>query len=384
MNNWQHDFDASWNDSPTKLGYSLSSYILVALVSMILTCLLLIVAARWSVTNTIIDYLLGNNHDSAGKTVEEQVAVTIETVTPLPTQASPTHKIATKYVAPTSQPSTPQPYAAISGVEHPKPDERFYPPDIAKLRLLMLSSINQDRAKEGLSPVEWDETASLAGQLHAEDMMRNNYFSHWNLYGYGPDHRYALIGGTDVIAENIHMYWQRFDDGSPVPFNDWDDIILKAEESLMNSPGHRKNILTPAHTHVGVGIAYDAEKGEMRLSQEFINHYLEIDPIPHEIHLDDIVVISGRSLLGEKEVLVNLAYQPFPSTPSRLNVRDGAYKSEAEIYSALPLPIHNDAFELEIPINYNELPGIYSIRIWIDLHGNDEMTQAATITLWVR
>lgn len=382
MNNWQYDFDDTRSNSQTSLGRKLLSYLFVVLGTIVFICLLTTIAARWSVTAPMVASLLNNDKES--KVSQGVTSVVAQTAMPS-LQPSPfIQETPLASVTPSANPELAQPLQVTSPNGSVKPDEDFFPPDMPLLRSLMLDAINKDRARARLAPVRWDEMASLAGQLHAEDMLRNDYFSHWDLYGYGPDHRYALIGGTDVVAENIHMFWQRYDNGDPVPFSDWEQIIKNAEESLMNSPGHRKNILTPAHTHVGVGIAYDAEKGEMRLSQEFINHYLEIDPLPHEIHLDDVVVISGRSLLGEKKLLVNLAYQPFPPAPSRSNVRDGAYKNEAEIYSALSLSLHNDAFKLGIPINYKDLPGIYSIRIWINLDSNDEMTQAATIMLWVR
>jgi len=379
MDNWQYDFDDSLDDSNRGFLRSLLPYLLTALIAIILVCLLLVLASHWSVTAPLIRTFLGDEK-KGGVDVIEPISSSPATTAFLPTPTLPAEKTS-KHL-----PSTP----TTEGLQTAMPSQpsstsdagSFYPPDFLNLQTLMLSAINRDREDQGLSPVKWDEKASLAGQLHTEDMLKNNYFSHWNVEGYGPDHRYALIGGTDAVAENIHMYWQRFDNGDPVPFSDWNQIILDAEESLMNSPGHRKNILDPAHTHVGVGIAYDAKKGEMRLAQEFLNHYLEIDPVPSEIHVGDVVTISGRSLVDTKKLLVNLAYQSFPPSPSRANLQDGSYLNASEVYDALTLFVENGRFERQISINYDNHPGIYSVRIWMNLDDDDEMTIVSTVMLW--
>ena len=65
----------------------------------------------------------------------------------------------------------------------------------------------------------------------------------------------------------------------------------------MDSPGHGANILVPAHTHVGVGIAYRPDLGELRLVQEFVNRYVELDPLPKELPLgalDEVGREAGR------------------------------------------------------------------------------------------
>ena len=42
--------------------------------------------------------------------------------------------------------------------------------------------------------------------------------------------------------------------------------------------GHHKNILDPAHTHVGVGLAVVG--GEFALGQLFLNRYIKLGPLP--------------------------------------------------------------------------------------------------------
>lgn len=199
------------------------------------------------------------------------------------------------------------------------------PPDLAGLRLLMLEAINADRTANGAEPVAWDDVATAAGQAHAEDMAAQGYFSHWSLQGYGPEHRYALAGGRDAVSENVYLYWYGQQDGKAAPIDDWPRVIRDAEASLMDSPGHRLNILDRFHTHVGVGIAYDAQKGELRLAQEFINRWVEVDPLPPKLAVGASITVSGALLTGAAEPLLNLAYEPFPAPYTIQKVPAGTF-----------------------------------------------------------
>ncbi len=67
-----------------------------------------------------------------------------------------------------------------------------------------LSLINSDRQSNGLQNVSLSSIDSA--QLHAEDMLKNGYVSHWDMNGYKPYMRYTLAGGQGAVAENIA--WQ--------------------------------------------------------------------------------------------------------------------------------------------------------------------------------
>ena len=64
-----------------------------------------------------------------------------------------------------------------------------------------LSLINSDRQSNGLQNVSLSSIDSA--QLHAEDMLKNGYFSHWDMNGYKPYMRYTLAGGQGAVAENM-------------------------------------------------------------------------------------------------------------------------------------------------------------------------------------
>jgi hypothetical protein len=232
----------------------------------------------------------------------------------------------------------------------------------------MLDLINADRAAERLPPVEWEPFAAQVGQTHAEEMAAHGYMSHWNLDGEGPDVRYGRAGGTETVQENVYQFWRRYTDGTPVPVSDWEQVVIDAQVALMESPGHRANIMDPMHTHVGVGIAYNPQTGEVGLAQEFINRYVRMDPLPGTAQVGEQVMVAGELLGDAQNPLINLAYEPFPSpmTVEQLNAT-ATYVSPAEFVSAVEPAVDGAGrFSAQLTLDAEGWPGIYHIRIWIE------------------
>lgn len=241
-----------------------------------------------------------------------------------------------------------------------------YDPDV--LAVWMLDMINADRAANGLAPVTLDETAAFAGTLHSKDMLQNSYFSHWNQDGFGPEHRYAQVGGADVVMENLHAFSYTYDDGRAAPIENWQEVIQNAQTGLMNSPGHRANILDPAHTHVGIGMAYDPETGQFRLAQEFTNQYVQLDQaLPVQAALGNEIGVNGRLISPPAitNILLDLAYEPFPNPMSREELNQtSTYTSRAESLNTIVIPV---TFHEIVTIDADGDPGFYHIRIFGDL-----------------
>lgn len=267
---------------------------------------------------------------------------------------------------PTAQSHTvaPAPSSTFLSMETPAPPFLNLP----RLQNLMVSLINQDRAAAGLESVSWDETAGLAAQLHSEEMASYGYTSHWNLDGYGPPFRYSQAGGLDAAQENVYMYWHRYEDGQPVPISNWEAVVRQAQSSLMESSGHRANILAPEHTHVGIGIAYNPNTGDVRLAQLFVNRYVQLMSLPKRAKLGQQVTLQGRVRAGGDSPLLNLAYEPFPEAMSIAELNSTSFfASKAEIYDAAELQVRPDGyFEHSLVLDNEQLPGLYYINIWVD------------------
>ncbi|HDQ71841.1 MAG TPA: CAP domain-containing protein [Chloroflexi bacterium] len=288
------------------------------------------------------------------------------------TEESPTSTSTAAPLATWTPPQTsPAPTEALSSTGTPHPTaSSFVPPDVPSLQQLMLILINEDRRVNGLVELAWDVTAASAGLAHAQDMAQLGYLSHWNTEGYGPQHRYSMAGGLDAVRENVYLY-EHSPGGAPTTPDEWADLIRQAHQSLMDSPGHRDNILAPEHTHVGVGIAYHADTGRLRIAQEFVDRYVTLQPLPRRASLGDRITISGRIGPDGSDPLLNLAYEPFPEPMgvAELNAT-GTYSSSVEIYQSLPLAVEADGrFGQQVALDHEGQFGLYHIRIWVDVDG---------------
>ncbi len=104
---------------------------------------------------------------------------------------------------------------------------------------------NASRVRHGVSPLTWDERVSNTARKHSLDMARNNYFDHENLQGLSPfDRMKADHLSFRSAGENL-AYGQ--------------SSSIFAHEGLMNSKGHRDNILLDMYSHLGVGVAFNEE-----------------------------------------------------------------------------------------------------------------------------
>jgi len=119
----------------------------------------------------------------------------------------------------------------------------------------MLVLVNQERTSRGLKPLVMDEELRAVARAHSEDMFVRGYFSHYTLEGEDPFQRMHDAGVTYRTAgENLAL--------APT--------LQLAHTGLMNSPGHRANILHPQFGRVGIGILDGGRRGIM-VSQEFRN-----------------------------------------------------------------------------------------------------------------
>jgi uncharacterized protein YkwD len=230
----------------------------------------------------------------------------------------------------------------------------------------MLTLVNEARSQAGLNAVEWDSFAAEVAQKHAQDMARNKFFSHWNMSGFGPDHRYVQAGGSELAMENISTYWYGYEDGSPAEIEDFDAVVRNAQDGLMNSPGHRRNILDPDHTHVGVGFAYNADTGTFMLAQIFLNRYIRLNPLPEVASPGDLIEISGELLMASTSPLLNIAFEPSPQPMSVVELNQTtSYESASQFLDAYqPAMLDDNNFTFNVKLGNK--PGLYHVRIWVN------------------
>ena len=115
----------------------------------------------------------------------------------------------------------------------------------------MLELINAERKKVGSQPLAFDSNLNTAAERHSDWMIDNDIFSHTGVNGSNAGTRMKDAGykfsGSWAWGENIA--WRS--KSAPSGFQ---DELQKMHLSLMNSDGHRKNILNNNFKEIGVGV----------------------------------------------------------------------------------------------------------------------------------
>ncbi|MCO4851054.1 CAP domain-containing protein [Bacillus vallismortis] len=126
------------------------------------------------------------------------------------------------------------------------------PSSVSAYEKKVVELTNAERQKQGLKPLQIDETLSKSARAKSQDMKDKNYFDHQSpTYGSPFDMMKSFGISYKTAGENIAK-------GQKTP-----EAVVKA---WMNSEGHRKNILNANFTHIGVGYV---ESGSI-WTQQFI------------------------------------------------------------------------------------------------------------------
>lgn len=123
------------------------------------------------------------------------------------------------------------------------------------LEAQMLELVNKERRSEGLKELRPDEEMAVLARKHSADMFKRGYFSHISPEGKDSFQRineekirYYTAGENLALAQTLQI----------------------AHDGLMNSPGHRANILRDGFGRVGIGILDGGIYGLM-ITQNFRN-----------------------------------------------------------------------------------------------------------------
>lgn len=144
----------------------------------------------------------------------------------------------------------------------PESEETIYlhfkvadPVENEKMENHLLVLVNQERRKYHLPLLARDTALRTVARAHSLDMFKKGYFSHISLEGTSPFDR--------IQAHHINYYTA----GENLALAQTVEI---AHMGLMNSPGHRANILNPKFGRLGIGIIDGGIYGLM-VTQNFRN-----------------------------------------------------------------------------------------------------------------
>jgi len=119
----------------------------------------------------------------------------------------------------------------------------------------MFKLVNEERSSRGLRKMVFDNQLRDVGRKHCKDMFEQGYFSHYALEGFSPFDRMEEAGIIyNFAGENLAL--------SPNA-----DIAM---QGLMDSPGHKANILSANFGRIGIGVIDGGIYGKM-FCQEFMD-----------------------------------------------------------------------------------------------------------------
>lgn len=153
---------------------------------------------------------------------------------PAPAQPTPNNPTTP---APSKPPVTPPPTSGLTAEE-------------AK----MVNLVNQERANQGIKPLSVNMSLVTLARTKSQDMVVNNYFGHIS----------PTYGSPFDMMKNAGISYKTA--GENLAGASTTEI---AHQNLMNSPGHRANILNTAFNQIGIGIASGSRYGNI-FTQMFI------------------------------------------------------------------------------------------------------------------
>lgn len=112
----------------------------------------------------------------------------------------------------------------------------------------MFLKVNEERKSLAIPEFLKDPLLTEVARSHAKDMWENKYFSHISYEGNDVGDRLDFANISYIYAgENLAL--------APT--------IITAHSGLMNSEGHRKNILDPNFKNIGIGVIDNGYYGKM-------------------------------------------------------------------------------------------------------------------------
>lgn len=118
----------------------------------------------------------------------------------------------------------------------------------------MVDMVNRERAANGLPALAVDARLTQTARAKSQDMVARGYFGHTSPT-YGQPWDQWRSAGIQFITGGENLA------GAPT--------VGIAHTNLMQSPGHRANILNPGYTAIGIGIVNGGPYGKM-MTQHFI------------------------------------------------------------------------------------------------------------------
>lgn len=148
---------------------------------------------------------------------------------------------------PTSAPA-PTPKPVPNPVPVPTPEPPPATGSITAEEMQMVNLVNQERAKAGLAPLAVETRLVEVARIKSRDMVTANYFGHTS----------PSFGSTFSLIRSRGIAYTIGGENLAGAMD-----VATAHRMLMNSAGHRANILEPRFKRIGIGIIRGGPYGAM-------------------------------------------------------------------------------------------------------------------------
>jgi len=259
----------------------------------------------------------------------------------------------------------------------------------------VFEQINRDRGAAGVAPVRWDPKAAALAEEYTRAQIREGAIGHFLLDGVPPYARLSRKGDLGVGSENSSAY---IVSGGPI-----DDaplaLALNAQKDMLEekppSDGHRKAILDPKASHVGVG--WSLAGGNFRMVEEFTARRFDWLHVVQLGHHGSAIRVKGHALPGMSIAFVSVARQPIPSALSLEEVNSRhSYSYPNPHYALVPAGSRTIAIGLisqrcltpsfngRFSFNYQlDEPGLWTFILYFDRKGEPQPAPGGSFTVWV-
>jgi uncharacterized protein YkwD len=177
-------------------------------------------------------------------------------------------------------------YAGVEPPELPPAPKRMEDVKVSaeEAERTILTLVNQARTRAGLAPLEPLDSARKVARLYSEEMRETGKVGHISPRSGKPEDRLKKGGvKSSLVLENVARSVSPED----------------AHDGLMESPGHRANVLNPKVTHVGIGVAVQSEEGSPTVYYVTQNFVKQGGDDPKKLQKELPQVLNGvRSKLG--------------------------------------------------------------------------------------
>jgi uncharacterized protein YkwD len=255
--------------------------------------------------------------------------------------------------------------------------------------------INLDRAQAGVPPVLWDEKAASLARAYTRRQIAERTMGHFLLDGVPPYARLSGQGDLGAGAENVGAFMTSAEHFWTTPL----DLGVRGQDEMVHemppNDGHRRAILDPLATHVGVGWAISG--GDFRMAEEFTTRGFDWLRVLRAGTDGSAIKVRGKALQGRSIEFVSVARQPFPDPMTREQVNSRrSYSYPEPTYALMPAASSTQAVGLKtfhclVPsiqgkfsFEYQlDRPGLWTFVLYFQEKGSRKPYPGGSFSVWV-